>query len=88
MDENRQGSITNDKFLRFTEQELFISDGILVPATEEDGFQSIYYALFLRQMIDRIWPKLRDELNDGISSVDDASVRTIIDSQLKSSSCG
>ena len=73
-------SKTNGKCLRFTKQELLVSDGILVPATEENRFQPIDDALFLRQVINGIGPKFRDELDDGMGGIDNASMRPVIDS--------
>lgn len=47
---------------RGTEKELLVMNSVLVPSTEEDGFQSIDYSAFLRERVDSMRPELSDQL--------------------------
>ncbi len=68
---------------RLSEQELLVSDGVLVPPAEEDGLQPSDHARLSSEGIDRMGPELRDELDDGVRAVDDACMRSIVDCEVE-----
>ena len=68
---------------RRSEQELLVSDCILVPATEEHRFKPIDNSPLLRQDVDGMWPEFRNEFDYAVSTPNDATVRAIVYRQLE-----
>lgn len=73
----------DDTNVRFTKQKLFVSSSALIPTTEKHWLQTVDDAMFWLKTIDRIRPKLRNAFNDTMGTVDNTSVRTVINSQLE-----
>jgi len=70
---------------RCPEQKLFISDCIRVPPMKEDRLETVDNASFLSKIVNCMRPKPSNEFYDWVSAVHDATMRSIIDSQLKRS---
>ena len=65
-------------YSRLSEQELLVSDCVLIPTAEEHGLQAVDQTSFLCEGVDRMGPELRDELDDRVCTVNDAGVRAVV----------
>lgn len=70
-------------YSRFSEQELLVSHGVLIPPAEEDGLQPSDHARLSSKGINCMGPELRDELDDGVRAVDDACMRSVVDCEVE-----
>ena len=68
---------------RSTEEELFISERALVPPGEEQRLHTVNQATLLQQLINRCWPKSRDQLDDPVRAIHNALVGSEIPCELE-----
>ena len=69
--------------LRLAEQELFISHAVLIPTSEVDWLEAIDHTALVSEDVDRMGPKLGDELNNALGTAHNTPMGTIIDGQLE-----
>jgi hypothetical protein len=75
--------VTETENALVSEQELLVSDRILIPTGEKNGLWTIYQTLLWDENVDRAWPKSRDQFYHRARTIDDAAMRAVIDRELE-----
>jgi hypothetical protein len=68
-----------------SKQKLFVSNCVRVPPVKEYGLETIDDALFLSEIVNGMGPKFSNKLYDRMGTVHDATMRAVINRQLKRS---